>query len=133
MCEGPLVALVEPGIMLAPRLARRAAGTRSPSVDLHVYTACGKVVEAGDNREDRGGPGRGSTSSGGGYPIGGRRRRGGATWKLGAPRCFGPHPAAVVIRRKLFSMIGPFDGAYGAGSEFADLALRFRWLGLKAI
>lgn len=128
MCEGPLVALVEPGIVLAPDWLDVLLD--AIAVDLHVYTACGKVVESGDTGKIEA-VGEGVDELGRRYPIGaGDDER--LTWKL-AREVFGPTPAAVLIRRKLFSMIGPFDGAYGAGAEFADLALRFRWLGLKAI
>lgn len=128
MCEGPLVALVEPGVLLAPDWLDVLLD--AIAVDLHVYTACGKVVQPGDSGKIEA-VGEGVDELGRRYAIGaGDDER--VTWKL-AREVFGPHPAAVVIRRKLFSMIGPFDGAYGAGSEFADLALRFRWLGLKAI
>ena len=128
MCEGPLVAMVEPGIVLAPDWLDVLLD--AIAVDLHVYAACGKVVEPGDSGKIEA-VGEGVDELGRRYPIGaGDDER--LTWKL-AREVFGPHPAAVLLRRKLFSMIGPFDGAYGAGAEFADLALRFRWLGLKAI
>lgn len=128
MCEGPLVALVDPGIVLAPDWLDVLLD--AISVDLHVYTACGKIVEPG------GSPlieavGEGVDELGSRYPIG-RGDDETKAWKL-AREVFGPYPGAVLIRRKLFSMVGPFDGAYQAGGEFADLALRFRWLGLKAI
>lgn len=128
VCETPLVAMVEPGIVLAPDWLDVLLD--AIAVDLHVYAACGKVVEPGDSGRIEA-VGEGVDELGCRYPIGaGDDER--LTWKL-AREVFGPHPAAVLLRRKLFSMIGPFDGAYGAGFEFADLSLRFRWLGLKAI
>ena len=128
MCEGPLVALVEPGVVLAPDWLDVLLD--AIAVDLHVYAAGGKVIEAGSDGKIEA-VGEGVDELGRRYSIGaGDDEK--VTWKL-AREVFGPHPAAVVIRRKLFSMIGPFDGAYGAGGEFADLSLRFRWLGLKAI
>jgi GT2 family glycosyltransferase len=126
LCDTPLVAVVEPSLELDPNWLEMM---QEPfGVDLNVFVTSGKVFSS---REP---PilesvGEGVDELGDRFSVAGGEADD-DHWDL--PReIFGPSPTAVLFRRKLFSLVGPFDGAYGAGGEMADLAFRARWQGMK--
>jgi hypothetical protein len=129
-CESPLVAIVDPELELAPDWL--AVLLDAMAFDLETYMICGRIVSAGTDGHRLEAVGEGVDELGGRFPVAAGAAEDAPEW-LAAREVFGPSPGAVLIRRKLFSFIGPFDGAFGAGSEFADLAFRARWLGLKCV
>jgi len=146
LCETPLVAVIEPGLVLDSDWLSTLQ--ESISDDLSVFLASGKVflTDPGHKTTQEG------DASGSGEPgaahaplleavgIGvselgqscfvGEQEPADDSWDF-PMEIFGPHPGAVLFRRRVFSLVGPFDGAYGGGAEMVDLAFRALWQGMK--
>jgi GT2 family glycosyltransferase len=128
VCETPLFAVVDPGIVLDPGWA--SALVDAIGLDLNTYMANGPVMVEKDSAIIEA-IGEVVDELGNHHVLGNEALRG--TTPTEPVEISAPYSACALFRRRLFSHIGPIDGAFRAGSEIADVSMRARWHGFKAL